>query len=114
MTKKLINLVILVPLAIVLILLSVANRQSVTLALNPFKPDDAVLAISAPFFVFLFLTLIFGLVLGSFATWVTQGKYRKRARNEAQVAVKWQAEADKHKTRAEQIAAQSYTQLPAK
>lgn len=35
MFKKLINIVVLVPVAIILIVLSVANRQSVTLALNP-------------------------------------------------------------------------------
>ncbi len=40
MTKKLINLVILLPIAIILIVLSVANRHAVTLSLNPFEPSD--------------------------------------------------------------------------
>ncbi len=112
MLKKIVNIVVLIPVAIILIVLSVANRQTVTLALNPFNPADSVLSASAPFFVFIFLAVIFGLVIGSLATWFGQGKYRKRARNEAHEAVKWHAEAEKHRTRAETMAAQ--TLLPSK
>ncbi len=111
MMKKLMNILVLIPVGIVLIVLSVANRQTVTLALNPFNPADSVLSASAPFFVFLFLAVILGLIVGSLATWFGQGKYRKRARNEATEALKWHAEAEKHRTRAETIASQ--TLLPA-
>ncbi len=100
MSKKVVNLLVLVPLAIVLIILCVANRQSVRLALNPFQPDDSVMSFSAPFFVFLFLALILGVFLGSFATWVSQGKHRKRARIEAKEAIRWHDEAIKHRATA--------------
>lgn len=100
MTRKVINLIILVPVAVILIVLSVANRESVTFALNPFEPTDSVLSVTAPFFVFLFVAIIVGMVIGSFATWLNQGKYRKRARSEAREAMRWHAEADKHKERA--------------
>lgn len=111
--KKILNIVVLIPVAIVLIVLSVANRQAVTLALNPFNPADSLLSVSAPFFAFLFLAVIFGMLLGSFVTWLNQGKYRKRARNEAHEAVKWHEEAEKHRTRAETIASQSVLSAPA-
>jgi uncharacterized integral membrane protein len=114
MLKKLVNVLVLIPIGIVLIVLSVANRQAVTLALNPFRPEDSVLSVTAPFFVYLFLAVIFGMVIGSFATWFSQGKYRKRARNEANEAVKWHAEAEKHKTRAEAAASQVVLPAPAK
>lgn len=121
MLRKIVNLVILLPLAVVLILLCVANRQMVTLALNPFRPDDQVLGVSAPFFVFLFLTLILGVLLGSAATWMAQGRHRRRARTEAKSAVQMQAEAEKQKARAEELAARqtmpaaaAYGRLPAK
>lgn len=97
MTRKFVNIIILVPVAVILIVLSVANRDAVRFALNPFDPADSKLAVSAPFFVFLFVALIIGILLGSFATWLRQGKYRKRARREARAAVRWQAEADKQK-----------------
>lgn len=114
MIKKIVNVLVLIPIGIVLIVLSVANRQSVTLALNPFRPEDSVLSITAPFFVYLFLAVIFGLVVGSLATWFTQGKHRKRARIEASEAVKWHTEAEKHRTRAEAIASQAVLPSPGK
>ena len=95
--KKIVNLVVFVPLGILLIVLSVANRQSVTLALNPFNPQDSVLSLTAPFFLFLILTLILGMAIGSAVTWWTQGRYRKQARVEAREAIKWQTEADRQK-----------------
>ncbi|NVP54787.1 DUF1049 domain-containing protein [Mycoplana rhizolycopersici] len=112
MLKKIVNLVVLVPIGIVLIVLSVANRQPVRMALNPFRPEDSLLSMTAPFFVFLFLALLLGMIIGAVATWVSQHKYRKRARVEATEAVKWQTEADKQKTRAETLAAQSLLSAP--
>ncbi|WP_136657593.1 DUF1049 domain-containing protein [Nitratireductor sp. XY-223] len=103
MARKLINIVILVPVAIILIVLSVANRGAVTLALNPFDPGDTVLSVNAPFFVFLFLALMIGMVIGSAATWFKQGKYRKKARQEAKEAVRWHTEADRQRERAEAV-----------
>ncbi|MCO5732652.1 DUF1049 domain-containing protein [Rhizobium sp. SSA_523] len=85
--KKIVSLLVFLPLAIVLVVLCVANRQPVTLALNPFRPDDTVLALSGPFFVFLFLALIVGMFVGSVATWLNQGHYRKQARIEAKAAI---------------------------
>lgn len=114
MIKKLVNVLVLIPIGIVLIVLSVANRQPVTLALNPFRPEDSILSVSAPFFVYLFLALILGLVIGSFATWCTQAKHRKRARTEASEAVKWHTEAEKQKTRAEAIASQAVVPVSGK
>lgn len=103
MARKLINILILLPIAIVLIVLSVANRDTVTLALNPFDPSDNLLSLSAPFFVFLFAALMLGMIIGSAATWFRQGKYRKKARTEAREAVKWHTEADKQRERAETV-----------
>jgi uncharacterized integral membrane protein len=90
--KKILTLVIGVPVGILLVVLAVANRQVVTLALNPFRPDDSVLSLSAPFFLFLFLAILLGMIIGSAATWWSQGRYRRQARVEAREAVKWQQE----------------------
>ena len=98
MTKKLINILILVPVGVVLIVLCVANRQSVTMALNPFNAADQVLSVSAPFFVYIFIAFILGLVFGSLATWFSQHKHRKTAKAKKREAAQWRAEADRQKT----------------
>jgi uncharacterized integral membrane protein len=103
MIMRFIKIIVLVPVAILLVVLSVANRHLVTLALNPFRPDDAVMSVSLPLFVFLFLALIIGVVLGSMVTWLTQGRHRKRAREEAQQARKWREEADLQRARVEDL-----------
>lgn len=103
MTKKLINIIILVPIGVVLIVLCVANRQSVSMALNPFNAEDKVLSVTAPFFVYIFIAFIVGLVLGSLATWFSQHKYRKTAKAKKREAAQWRAEADRQKTQPAEI-----------
>lgn len=104
MLKKIIRIVIFIPIAIVLIVLSIANRQEVTLALNPFEPADPMLSITAPFFVYVFLSIMFGIAVGSFLTWLSQGRHRKRARDEAAESHKWHVEADRQKAKADDLA----------
>lgn len=103
MFKRIFNILILVPIGVVLIILSVTNRQAVTLALNPFEPTDPVLSLTAPFFVFLFAALMLGVLIGGLAIWFSQGHHRKRARKEAKEAVQWHEEADRQKARAEEM-----------
>ncbi|QLF69190.1 DUF1049 domain-containing protein [Peteryoungia desertarenae] len=114
MFSRLVALVVFVPLGLVLIVLAVANRQDVTLALNPFNPADQMLSVSAPLFVMLILSVILGLLLGFVIAWISQSKHRKRARREAKAAQHWQTEADRHKTRAEEIAGQGLPQIAMK
>lgn len=106
MITRILKFVIFVPVAIILIVLSVANRHLVTLALNPFRPEDGVLALSLPFFVFLFIALMIGVLIGSTATWLAQGKHRKRAREEAHEARKWRDEVDRQRQQLTQVTTQ--------
>lgn len=94
---RIVLLVVLLPVAIILIMLSVANRQDVTMALDPFTPDNPAFSLTGPLFLYLFAALILGLILGSAATWVAQGKYRKKARHRKYEASLWQDEAQRAK-----------------
>ena len=80
MITRIVIVLILVPLAVILISLSVANREAISFTIDPFNPGNPALSYSAPLFVWLFASLILGLILGSLATWYNQGKHRKLAR----------------------------------
>ena len=80
MISRLIWIVLLIPAAIILIALSVANRNVVPLTFDPFASANPYLTVSGPLFVFLFASLVVGLIVGSLTTWFAQGKYRRKAR----------------------------------
>ena len=80
MLNRFMTVVIIIPLAIILIALAVANRAPVAFTLDPFNPGNPGLTIAMPMFVFLFAALAIGLLIGSMATWLRQGRYRKLAR----------------------------------
>lgn len=73
---------LLVPLAIVLIVIAVANRHVVTLSFDPFDTVSPALSVSVPLFVLLFGVLAIGVLVGGFAAWVRQGRWRRLARTE--------------------------------
>ena len=80
MLTRFFTVVIVVPIAVILIALAVANRDLVPFTMDPFNPGNPALTIQMPFFIYLFLMLLIGVVIGSFATWLTQHRYRKLAR----------------------------------
>ena len=111
MVRKLVFLFVALPVAVVLIMLSVANRAPFQLSLDPFNSTDPAIAFTLPLFVFLFAALLLGMVVGSVATWFTQGKHRKKLRREHSEAVKWQGEAETQKKRAEELALELHPEL---
>lgn len=81
--------------AAVLMPLGIANRQPVTLVLDPFGRIGTPLAVSVPLSLLLFLVLLAGLLLGGFATWLGQGKWRHAARQKSREAFTYKAQADR-------------------
>jgi uncharacterized integral membrane protein len=80
MLNRLLTVVFWIPVAIVLIALSMANRVSVPVSLDPFSPDNPALTVSVPLFVVVFVALLLGVLLGGMATWWSQRRFRKAAR----------------------------------
>lgn len=80
MVNRLLIVVIVIPIAVVLIALAVANRGLTAFTLDPFNPGNPALTLELPLFALLFATLALGMVIGSLATWFKQGRYRKMAR----------------------------------
>ena len=84
MLNRIVLVVVVVPIAVVLIALAVANRGPVAFTLDPFNPGNPALTLTLPLFVMLFLALGLGMVIGSVATWWKQGRYRKEAKAKSQ------------------------------
>ncbi|MBO6718061.1 MAG: LapA family protein [Rhizobiaceae bacterium] len=84
--NRILVFVVFLPLAVVLIALAVANRTPVPFTIDPFNPGNPGLTVQMPLFVFLFAAVVLGLIVGSVATWIRQGQYRRLARQrEAEV-----------------------------
>jgi len=80
--RRFLVLFVLLPIAIVAIALSVANRESIVLSLDPFGGAAPRWSVTVPLFVLLFVTLGLGVIVGGIATWLRQGKWRQAARGE--------------------------------
>ena len=80
MFRKIVTAIIVVPLAAVIVAFAVANRQSVTVSFDPFSSTSPAYAATLPLFAIVFAVLILGVLVGGFAAWIRQGKWRRSAR----------------------------------
>lgn len=74
--RRLLFWIILVPLAILVVLFAVANRQWVTVSLDPFSREAPAFAASLPLFLVILGSLAVGVLIGGMA--VTWGKMKWR------------------------------------
>ncbi len=95
MWRKLVLALVVLPLGLVLVTLAVVNRKPATLILDPFGGTESALSLQAPLFLFLLGTFAFGLVVGGIATWLSQGKWRRGAREGAREARELRRQADR-------------------
>ncbi len=95
MIRKFVWLFVILPAGAVFVAFAVANRHSVRLNLDPFAPGDPFLAVDAPLYVFLILALTGGMLLGGLATWLGQGKWRRRARRNAREATRLRSQSER-------------------
>jgi uncharacterized integral membrane protein len=79
--KNALKAIVLVPLALIAVVFAVANRQMATISLDPFNSEAPALALSAPLFLVIILMVMFGVLIGGIATWLTQGSVRTAARH---------------------------------
>jgi uncharacterized integral membrane protein len=78
--RRIIAAFILVPLAIVIIAFAVANRQIVTVSLDPFSAEHPASSLTLPLFALIIVLLIGGVVIGGAAAGLRQSKWRRTAR----------------------------------
>lgn len=80
MFRKILAAIILVPIAIVIVGLAVANREIVSISFDPFNAANPAFALKAPLFVLVLILVIAGVVIGGVAAWLRQAKWRRTAR----------------------------------
>jgi len=80
MVRKIVSVVVLLPLAALIVLLSVANRHSVMLSLDPFSTEAPAYARGVPLYLVILVSLIAGALAGGMASWARQGRWRRAAR----------------------------------
>lgn len=101
--RRFLTLFVLVPIAIVVVVLSVANRGTVTFSLDPIGAGTTGWAATGPLYVFLFAALAVGVVIGGVAAWVRQGRWRAMARAEQANAERLRREVEQLRGRVETL-----------
>ncbi|GAA5104427.1 LapA family protein [Bartonella jaculi] len=76
-TKRILLAIILVPITALLIAFIVANRQIVTLTLDPFRISSENFIYQAPLFIWLFVFFALGILLGRIINWCAYHKCKK-------------------------------------
>ena len=95
--RKIVTALIVVPLAILIIAFAVANRQEVTVSLDPFSAEHPAAAVTLPLFALVIVLLIAGVVIGGVATWLRQIGWRRLVRHMEREAAELRREIDTHR-----------------
>jgi len=91
--KKLLSWIFWVPVAVIVIIIAISNRQIVTFSIDPVAKIDPFFVLSLPLYLLLFAAILFGILFGGIAAWLAQGKWRRNARHMTMEATKWREEA---------------------
>jgi uncharacterized integral membrane protein len=83
MLRRIAAAVVLVPVAVLIVLFAVANRELVVVSFDPFSPGTPILATPPlPLCFVVLVPLIAGVIVGGFATIIGQGKMRRAIRRQ--------------------------------
>lgn len=93
--RRIVNWSIGLPVALIGIVFAVANRQWITVSLDPLRRDAPRVAIDMPLWVLFFCGIFVGLLIGWAAAWLAQGKWRKATREARIEVVRLQNEHDR-------------------
>jgi uncharacterized integral membrane protein len=104
MFRKIVTVIVVVPLAILIVAFAVANRQMVVVSFDPFSSTEPAYAARLPLFVLIFVLTILGVIIGGFAAWLRQASWRRTARElDADVrALRQELEAARRRAAAEE------------
>jgi uncharacterized integral membrane protein len=99
--RRFLTIFVLFPIVVVVVVLSVANRGTVTFSLDPIGAGSTGWSASGPLYVFLFAAVVLGILIGGVATWLRQGRWRRAARAERANADRLRREVERLRERIE-------------
>lgn len=71
---------IILPVAVLVVLLAVANRAPVQISLDPFSQEAPEFAAEVPLYLVIFGAVVVGVLIGGVAAWLAQSKHRRARR----------------------------------
>ncbi|RVU14875.1 lipopolysaccharide assembly protein LapA domain-containing protein [Methylobacterium oryzihabitans] len=86
---------ILLPIAVVVVLLAVANRQPILLSLDPFSEGAPAFSVTLPLYALVFGAVAVGIVVGGIGAWLAQGETRRDRRRKTRELRRLQVETDR-------------------
>ncbi len=92
--KRFIKVFLLFVIGCLIAAFAVANRQPVRFVADPFIDRNLASSIEAPFFIYLFIAMFVGLIIGASSAWIGQSRWRRAARKEQKEATLWRREAE--------------------
>ncbi|MGJ0510521.1 MAG: LapA family protein [Methylocystis sp.] len=105
--KAVLRIVIFVPLALLILFFSMANRTPVRIGLDPFAANDGSgPSVEAPMFLVVLASMAIGVLAGGVSSWLGHLSVRR----DAKIA---RAEAKKTRLEVEKLRQQALAQLPA-
>ena len=86
---------ILLPVAIVVVLLAVANRQPVTVSFDPFSQGAPAFSLTVPLYALAFAAVALGVLIGGCGAWLGQEPNRRERRLRGREIDRLRAESDR-------------------
>ena len=80
MLRRLYVFFVLLPLAVVIVALAVANRGMIAVSFDPFSSTNPAYVAMVPLYELAFMLVIVGVVIGGGAAWLRQRKWRRATR----------------------------------
>ncbi|WP_342643984.1 LapA family protein [Rhodoligotrophos ferricapiens] len=113
--KRILSWLLGIPVALIVIIVAVANRRPVVFSLDPFDMEQPWLSFELPLYVLLVATIILGMLIGGTSAWLSQGKWRKEARLQRQEVRRLETERDRSAVAAsdQSVPVPRTTQVPA-
>jgi uncharacterized integral membrane protein len=91
---RFLKMLVLLPVAVLVVLFAVANRDAITLSFDPVSPAPVFSAV-LPLYAVVFLAVALGMLIGGGAAWLAQGRYRRGHRRERREADRLRAESER-------------------